>query len=150
MPLHNESSAAGSVATAADGTPKKKGLRGAYVGPEIEKYSAIRLAELREEGRVFINFTAAWCITCQVNEVVALNKVATATLFRENNVAYLKGDWTNEDPAITQKLEEYQRSGVPLYLLYGPATQDKPATVLPQVLTESIVADHVWKGSKQI
>lgn len=150
LPLQNESSVASSDATAGDGSAKKKGSRGSYVGPEIEKYSAARLAELREEGLVFINFTAAWCITCQVNEVVALNKVATAKLFRENNVAYLKGDWTNEDPAITQKLEEYQRSGVPLYLLYGPATDGKPATVLPQVLTESIVADHVWKVSKQI
>jgi thiol:disulfide interchange protein len=150
LPLQSESSAGGAEASAGDTSAKKKGSRSTYVGPEIEKYSAARLAELRKEGPVFINFTAAWCITCQVNEVVALNKLSTAKLFRENDVAYLKGDWTNEDPAITQKLEEYERSGVPLYLLYGPATDDKPATVLPQVLTEAIVADHIWKMSKQI
>lgn len=128
---------------------KKPGSRTSYVGPEIEKYSESRLLELREQGPVFINFTAAWCITCQVNEVVALNKVSTAKLFRENNISYLKGDWTNEDPAITRKLEAYGRSGVPLYLLYGPSTDTRSAIVLPQVLTESIVADYVWQISKR-
>ena len=119
--------------------------RGSYMGPDAETYTAERLMALRKEGPVFINFTAAWCITCQVNEVVALNKASTAKLFSEHNVAYLKGDWTNEDPAITKKLEQYGRSGVPLYLLYGPGTEVQSATILPQVLTEAIVEAHVLK-----
>ncbi len=117
--------------------------RGSYVGPDADIYTAERLAALRKEGPVFINFTAAWCITCQVNEAVALNKASTAKLFSANNVSYLKGDWTNEDPAITQKLEQYGRSGVPLYLLYRPGSESQPATVLPQVLTEAIVKSYV-------
>jgi thiol:disulfide interchange protein DsbD len=80
-----------------------------------------------------------------VNEVVALNKASTAKLFSEYKVSYLKGDWTNEDPAITKKLEQYGRSGVPLYLLYGPGTEVQSATILPQVLTEAIVEAHVLK-----
>ena len=119
--------------------------RGSYMGPDADIYTAERLAALRKEGPVFINFTAAWCITCQVNEVVALNKASTAKLFSEHNVAYLKGDWTNEDPAITKKLEQYGRSGVPLYLLYGPGTEVQSATILPQVLTEAIVEAYVLK-----
>lgn len=106
-------------------------------GPVPETYSVARLAELRDEGPVFVNFTAAWCITCKVNEQVALSSSNVAEAFAEAGVAYLKGDWTNEDPVITNALAEYERSGVPLYLLYAPG--DDRARVLPQVLTEAII-----------
>jgi thiol:disulfide interchange protein DsbD len=106
-------------------------------GPAWETYSAARLASLRQSGPVFVNFTAAWCITCKVNESVALSSAAITEAFEARGVRYLKGDWTNEDPAITQALQAYERSGVPLYLLYSGA--DGKAAVLPQILTESII-----------
>lgn len=102
-------------------------------------YSAERVLELRASGKpVFVNFTADWCITCLANERVALSQDAVLSAFRENNVAYLKGDWTNSDPRITQVLAQYGRSGVPLYLLF-PADPSAAATVLPQILTTDIV-----------
>ncbi|GAB5469623.1 MAG: thioredoxin family protein [Rhodospirillales bacterium] len=99
-----------------------------------EAYSPERLASLRGEGRpVFVNFTAAWCITCLVNEEIAFTDPAVAKAFAEGDVAYLKADWTNRDPMITQALAEQGRSGVPLYLFY-PRGGGAPA-VLPQILT---------------
>ena len=100
-------------------------------------YSPDALATARAEGAVFVNFTAAWCITCKVNEVAVLNTDATRELFEANGVTYLKGDWTNEDPVITEALQRYGRSGVPLYLLYRPGSDR--AEVLPQILTAGIV-----------
>ncbi|MEM7364516.1 MAG: thioredoxin family protein, partial [Pseudomonadota bacterium] len=76
-------------------------------GPVPETYTTDRLAELRTEGPVFVNFTAAWCITCKVNEQVALSSSGVADAFADAGVAYLKGDWTNEDPVITRALAEY-------------------------------------------
>ncbi|MEX2366125.1 MAG: thioredoxin family protein, partial [Pseudohongiellaceae bacterium] len=107
----------------------------------FEPYSAARLQELRAESRpVFINMTASWCITCLVNERVALSSDTIMTAMAEKNVTYLKGDWTNNDPAITEVLKQYETSGVPLYLMF-PADSSKPAEVLPQILTESIMLD---------
>jgi thiol:disulfide interchange protein DsbD len=106
-------------------------------GP-AEAYSAARLAELRAAGRpVLINFTAAWCITCQVNERVALSTQRVGEAMRTAGVAYLKADWTRRDPAITRLLEAHRRSGVPMYLLY-PAGGGEPE-LLPSVLTEDLV-----------
>ncbi len=111
-----------------------------YRGPAWEAWSPDRLGELRREGPVFVNFTAAWCITCKVNEGVALNSERVQEAFDTHGIRYLKGDWTNEDAAITAALAEYDRSGVPLYLLYPQDPQgESRARVLPQVLTESVV-----------
>jgi thiol:disulfide interchange protein DsbD len=110
-----------------------------YAGPEYAAYSPAALSSLREQGPVFVNLTAAWCITCKVNEAVALDRAAVRTAFEVAGVAYLKGDWTNEDPDITQLLESYGRSGVPLYLLFSGAQGQ--VRVLPQILTEGIVLD---------
>lgn len=107
--------------------------------PAFEPYSGARLQTLREQGRpVFVNFTAAWCITCLVNERVAINQPAVADAFETRNVVYLKGDWTNQDAGITEVLARFGRSGVPLYLYYLPATDGEPV-VLPQILTPDIV-----------
>ncbi len=104
-----------------------------------EPYTAARLAALRAEGKpVFVNMTAAWCITCLVNERVALGSQAFTAKLKEKGVIYLKGDWTNNDPAITEVLKQYATSGVPLYLMF-PADNSKPAEVLPQILSESTV-----------
>lgn len=106
-------------------------------GVGYEPYSEARLAELRAEGRtVFVNFTADWCITCKVNERVALASDAVKNAFAERKVVWLEGDWTREDPLITRTLEHFGRSGVPLYLVYAGAAE--PA-VLPQLLTPEMV-----------
>jgi thiol:disulfide interchange protein DsbD len=103
-----------------------------------EAFSAAKLQSLRAEGRpVFVNATAAWCITCLVNEKVALSGGKLAQAFAARKVAALKADWTNQDAEITTLLAGQGRSGVPLYLYYAPGA-DKP-DVLPQLLTESTV-----------
>ena len=108
-----------------------------------EAYSDARLAELRSNGQpVFVNMTASWCITCLVNEKVALNSEAVITALAENNITYLKGDWTNNDPEITEVLRRYETSGVPLYLMY-PSNPSLPAEVLPQILTTGVVLDAI-------
>ena len=87
-----------------------------------EPFSAARLAALRAEGRpVFVNMTAAWCVTCLVNERVAISSDAVRRAFADHHVAYLKGDWTRQDPQITDYLRENGRDGVPLYVYYPAA-----------------------------
>jgi thiol:disulfide interchange protein DsbD len=106
-------------------------------------YSQARLAELRAQGRpVFVNFTAAWCISCKVNERVALSSERFHAAMAAKDVAYLKGDWTNQDAEITRVLKQFERAGVPLYLLYPPGP-DSQAIVLPQILTEGLVLRHI-------
>jgi len=104
---------------------------------DVGVYSKNALAKAQQSGPVFVNFTAAWCITCKVNEINALDVDAVKLAFKDNAVTYLEGDWTNEDPAITSALQEYGRTGVPLYLLYPKG--GSRATVLPQILTPGIV-----------
>ena len=112
-----------------------------------EPFSPERLAALRAAGTpVFVNFTAAWCVTCLVNERVALRSPAVADAFTRKGVVALKADWTNRDPAIGQVLGSLGRSGVPLYVLYasGAGTVAAP-TLLPQILTEGAVIDALDK-----
>ena len=112
----------------------------AEAGPlPYEPYPAERLAAARSAGRpVLVNMTAAWCITCLVNERVALSAEAVADAFQSADVLYLKGDWTNRDGLISAYLEGFGRSGVPLYVLYPPRGEP---LVLPQILTESRVLE---------
>jgi thiol:disulfide interchange protein DsbD len=86
---------------------------------------------------VFVDFTASWCLSCQVNERVALDRPDVQQAFAQANVVLLRADWTREDPAITQALASLGRSGVPVYALYAPG-QSNPE-LLPQVLTPGIV-----------
>jgi thiol:disulfide interchange protein len=103
-----------------------------------EAYDAGRLSELRAAGKpVFVNATAAWCITCLLNERVALSSNSLKEAFDARGIVAMKADWTNQNPEITALLSEYGRNGVPLYLYYAP-NSDR-AEVLPQLLTESIV-----------
>jgi thiol:disulfide interchange protein DsbD len=116
------------VAQAADG--KEAGA--------AEPWSTERLGTLRSEGRpVLVNMTAAWCITCLANERLALSSAAFAERLDQLDIAYLKGDWTQRDAAITRYLAEFGRNGVPLYVLY-PRGGGEP-TVLPQLLTPDLV-----------
>jgi thiol:disulfide interchange protein DsbD len=111
-------------------------LNGAQASAAIphEAYSAERLAQLRRLGRpVFVNATAAWCITCLVNERVAFSSDAVRQAFATHRVAYLVADWTRRDPGITALLEAHGREGVPLYLYYAPGAER--ARILPQILT---------------
>jgi len=110
-----------------------------------EPFSPRRLAELRAAGTpVFVNVTAAWCITCLVNERVALRSAAVTEAFARKRVVALEADWTTRDPAITRVLGSFGRSGVPLYLFYPSGAGGDPA-VLPQILSERIVLDAAEK-----
>ncbi len=107
-------------------------------GLPSEPYSAARLAALRGEDRaVFVNATAAWCITCLVNDEVALSSARVKDAFAQHHVAYVVADWTRRDPEITALLSAHGRSGVPLYLYYAPGASEP--RVLPQILTEGEV-----------
>ncbi|NBR63076.1 MAG: hypothetical protein EBT77_01965, partial [Verrucomicrobia bacterium] len=88
---------------------------------------------------VFIDFTAAWCLTCQVNERVVLSRPEIQDAFRENNIAFLVGDWTRRDPAITSALRKYGREGVPTYVLLRPG--GSAPVLLPEILTPGLVLE---------
>lgn len=105
-----------------------------------EPFSAAKLAELQSQGKpVFINMTAAWCITCLANEQTTLSTARVSQALIDNDITYLKGDWTNQDPEISHILDQFNRPSVPLYLLY-PGNGAEPV-ILPQILTPSIVVD---------
>jgi len=101
-----------------------------------DTFSEAKLASLRASGKpVFVDATAAWCITCLVNEKAVLSRASVKSAFAQKHVAYLIADWTNRNAAITKLLDANSRSGVPLYLYYTPGA-DKPV-ILPQILTEA-------------
>lgn len=129
----------------------RSGGSGSTSGPSAsadhEPYSPERLAQLRAQGKpVFVNLTASWCITCLVNERVALSTDEVRQAFVREGVTYLKGDWTRQDPRITELLKQHDRSGVPLYLFY-PAGMGSDAQVLPQLLTPGIVTTALRGGA---
>ncbi|MBU0600939.1 MAG: thioredoxin family protein [Gammaproteobacteria bacterium] len=108
----------------------------------VQAFAPQRLAQLRAEGEpVFVNMTAAWCVTCLMNEKVALSRPAVRQAFEQQGIHYLKGDWTRADPAITEFLRAHGRDGVPLYVFFPP--DGAPPVVLPQILTEGIVLERI-------
>ena len=114
-----------------------------YSDQNWEPYSAERLKNLLAEGKpVFLNFTAAWCISCLVNEQVALSNQTVKDKFKTAGITYLKGDWTKRDGEITAVLNQFGRSGVPLYVFYPAANNAKPVE-LAQVLTPDIVINAI-------
>jgi thiol:disulfide interchange protein/DsbC/DsbD-like thiol-disulfide interchange protein len=133
MPTTTGPSGAGTAETAA--------LAGA------EPFSDARLAALRAEGRpVFVDMTAAWCVTCLVNERVALDPTAVRDAFAAHKVAYLRGDWTRQDPAITRFLRGRGREGVPFYAIYAPGAE--MPEILPQILTPRVVLDALDRATR--
>ncbi len=117
-----------------------------------EDFTRAKLEEhLKGNDPVFVNMTAAWCITCKVNEKVALSISETQTLFEDKGIRYLKGDWTNQNPEITNFLEGYGRNGVPIYVYYGPRDAETGArpkpVLLPQILTPDIVRTTIENQS---
>jgi thiol:disulfide interchange protein DsbD len=100
--------------------------------------------DLLAEGRpVFVDFTAAWCVTCQVNKRVALHNASVVKAFAEAGVVPLRADWTRQDPRITATLSELGRNAVPVYALYIPG--EAAPHLLPEVLTPSLVLDEISK-----
>ncbi len=130
-----------SIAALRGQSPMSASAEAAAPSTLYEPYSDARLAQLRAEGRpVFVNFTAAWCISCLVNERVALSRPEVVAALKGSNVAYLKGDWTNRNTEIAEALHKLGRDGVPLYVLYSPKAEPK---ILPQVLTPSLVVEAI-------
>jgi thiol:disulfide interchange protein DsbD len=117
-------------------TPARAG--GAWLIPGAIPYSAEKLASLRAVGTpVLVDMSAAWCITCLVNERVALDNRDVQAALRARHAVIMTGDWTDRDPAITAYLEAHHRDGVPLYIYYPPG--HAIPIVLPQILTPSVV-----------
>jgi thiol:disulfide interchange protein len=126
-----------------DGSPSLTSPTAAKESLHWQPFSQSRFDALRVEGRpVFIDFTAAWCITCKVNERIALADPAVVKAFVDGGVSPLRADWTRQDADITRVLEAHGRAGVPLYLFYPkPAAtgERKPPIVLPQFLTAASI-----------
>ncbi|WP_394728560.1 protein-disulfide reductase DsbD family protein [Altererythrobacter sp. GH1-8] len=114
---------------------------------DAQAFSASALAEARASGRpVFVWFTADWCITCKVNEQVAIEREATKAAFEEAGVVAMVGDWTLRDEEITRFLTQQGVAGVPLYLWYEPG---KDAEQLPQVLTPDMLIERARRDRLQ-
>ena len=102
-------------------------------------YTPARVADLTSAGRaVFVDFTAAWCVTCQVNKRLVLNDAGVRDAFARKNVALIRADWTRRDPTITRALGALGRNGVPVYVLYRPGREP---LLLPEVLQTKVVED---------
>jgi thiol:disulfide interchange protein/DsbC/DsbD-like thiol-disulfide interchange protein len=104
-----------------------------------ETFSPQRIAELQAAGKpVFVDFTAAWCLSCKANERVAIDVPEVKAEIKKRGIVMMKADWTNRDETITKTLAEFDRSGVPLYVFYAGKNEPK---VLPEVITSGIVLD---------
>jgi thiol:disulfide interchange protein len=111
-----------------------------YMEANYEPFGAARLEELQAQGKpVFINMTAAWCITCLANEQTTLSSDRVIQAMADQGITYMKGDWTNQDPEISRVLDAFNRPSVPLYVFYPGAGREP--IILPQILTPSIVVD---------
>jgi thiol:disulfide interchange protein DsbD len=106
-------------------------------------------AELARGVPVFIDFTAAWCVTCKFNKAAVLDTDTIREAFGRRGVVKIKADWTNADPAITKILKQFGRPGVPLYVLY-PAGKSVEPIVLPELLTKNIVLEKLESISPQL
>ncbi|MFC3637758.1 protein-disulfide reductase DsbD family protein [Camelimonas fluminis] len=114
----------------------------AATGEGVEPFTQQRLnALLTERKPVLVNLTAAWCITCMVNERTTLDTASVRDAMQARGVAYLKGDWTNQNPEITALLARFGRGGVPLYLVYRGEGVEEAPVVLPQILTPATVIE---------
>src|ERR1700730_15892841 len=116
---------------------------------EWQAFTPERLqVELAQGHSVFVDFTAAWCLTCKFNEKSVLESAAVREAFQHHGVVKLKADWTNGDPVITKLLQQFGRPGVPLYVLY-PGKSEEPI-VFPELLTKSIILDKLETISRTV
>lgn len=110
---------------------------------EASVWSPQAVQEALEQGSpVFIDFGAAWCLTCQINEKTVLASSEIKQLFKKKGVVFFKADWTNHSDEITEALRNYGRTGVPLYVYYDPKKPNNPL-LLPEILTVNIVKSHL-------
>ena len=105
-------------------------------------------AELEQGHSVFVDFTAAWCLTCKFNEANVLESAEVRDAFQRHAIVKLKADWTNGDPVITKLLQKFGRPGVPLYVLY-PGKNEEPI-VFPEVLTKSMVLEKLETAARRV
>jgi len=121
----------------------------AQVRGDWQAFSPQRLqAELQQGHAVFVDFTAAWCLTCKFNEANVLENAEVREAFRRYGVVKLKADWTNGDPTITKLLQQFGRPGVPLYVLY-PGKSEQPI-VFPEVLTKNMVLEKLEAAAHRV
>lgn len=114
-----------------------------------QRFTPERLQTELEQGRtVFVDFTAAWCLTCKFNEANVLEAHDVREAFQRHGIVKLKADWTNGDPVITKLLQQFGRPGVPLYVLY-PAKNEKPI-VFPEVLTRGMLLDKLETVARRV
>ncbi len=140
--------AAGGIAWSVRGAVAPKGSAAGLAGVEAKAdgfwlpWSREALEELRRRGApVFVDFTAAWCLSCQVNEALALDDGAVRARFAELGVAALKADWTTRDDGVGRALAELERASVPLYALYVPGSE--APVILPELLTPALVLRYL-------
>src|SRR5882757_1161703 len=114
-----------------------------------QPFTPERLQTELEQGRtVFVDFTAAWCLTCKFNEASVLEAQDVREAFQRHGIVKLKADWTNGDPVITKLLQKFGRPGVPLYVLY-PAKNEEPI-VFPELLTKSMILDKLETVARRV
>jgi thiol:disulfide interchange protein/DsbC/DsbD-like thiol-disulfide interchange protein len=122
---------------------------GASLRGDWHLFTPERLQAELEQGRtVFVDFTAAWCLTCKFNEANVLESQDVREAFQRHGVVKLKADWTNGDPVITKLLQQFGRPGVPLYVLY-PGKNEEPI-VFPELLTKSIILDKLETAARRV
>jgi thiol:disulfide interchange protein DsbD len=123
----------------------KLAASGPVADGDWQPFTPQRLASELEQGHaVFVDFTAAWCLTCKFNEASVLETSAVRDAFRRHAVVKIKADWTNADPEITKILKQFGRPGVPMYVLY-PAGKNAEPFLFPELLTQSMILDKLNK-----
>jgi len=107
-----------------------------------QSYSSAAVSQARDTGHgVFIDFTADWCINCQVNDRLVLQNSNVVRAFKDKGIIAFKGDWTKSDPAITQALASYGRDSIPVYVYYPPGS-DAPI-ILSQIITPKMILERI-------
>jgi len=115
------------------------GARQTHTGATWQPWTPAALATARASQRpVFVDFTAAWCVTCQLNKRLVLERSEVLAAFARADAILLRADWTRQDPAITAELARLERGGVPVYALYPPSGE---VTLLPEILSPTMVID---------
>lgn len=129
-------------------SPQRTNEKISFFGITWEPFSPEKIKQWRAQGKpIFIDFTAAWCATCQVNKALVFRSGEVKRKFDELGVIPVEADWTNRDPVITRALESYGRTGVPLYVLYT-GDPSAPPVILPEVINANIVLNALDKISK--